>query len=284
MKSVRDTLVDVLGFIRYIWHEFGEDGCQQAAALLTYQTLFAVVPFFTLLFLLFSKIPMFSGFELMIQNFLFAHVIPESVSGLQTHLNAFLVQAANLGTASITLLIIMAVLILTTIEKSFNRIWRIEKPRHRGIRLLIYLSVLVLAPLFIGLGMAVSTYLFSLPLFEKFATVVEPAGVVSWVPFMFGLLAFTLIYYGVPNCSVPFAHALAGAFVAALLFEVLKYLFVMLLAKSALQIIYGTFAAVPLLLIWINLGWMIILLGAEWAKALSSYTSASKKNTGIIQP
>lgn len=268
LMDIRRGLGRSLLFIRYIWRQLAEDACQQAAALLTYQSLFAVVPFFTLMFLTFSRIPLFSGFETKVQGFIFENIVPENVSGLQAYLDSFLQQTANLGAISITFLIVMAVFILGNVEKTFNKIWKVEKARHRGLRYLVYLAVLVLTPLLIGVGIAVSTYVISLPLFLDVSV---PLGIITWLPFCFGTIAFSLMYYGVPNCKVPVFHAVYGAVVAAFLFEVLKYLFVLILKESSLQIIYGTFAAVPLLLIWMYLAWMIILFGAEWVKAISYY-------------
>lgn len=270
IKNFRD-------FSLYLVRQFREDGCQKSAALLTYQSLFAVVPFFTLLFLVFSKIPLFRGFEREVETFIFENVIPENVSGVRAYLSEFLQQASTLSSVSIFILFVMSLFMLLTIEKSFNHIWKINKPRRGGKRILMYSAVLFLSPLLIGVGMALSTYFFSLPII---ADVAEPSQLLKYLPFLLAGLAFALIYYATPNCFVPFYHALAGGFLTALLFEMLKSGFVFVLSKTSLAVIYGTYAAIPLFLIWLYSVWIIILFGAEWVKALSSYDETNIQVSG----
>lgn len=276
-SSINTKAKRVRHFILYLISQFREDGCQQSAALLTYQSLFAVVPFFTLMFLVFSKIPMFKGFEYEVEKFIFENIVPENVSGIRAYLSEFLQQASTLSTVSIVILILTSFLMLLTIEKTLNHIWKIDRPRRGGRRILMYSAVLILSPLLIGVGMALSTYFFSLPVV---ADVAEPLRILTYLPFFLAAIAFALIYYGTPNCFVPFYHALAGGFLTALLFELLKSGFVFVLAKTSLAVIYGTYVAIPLFLIWLYTVWMIILFGAEWVKALGSYDEVPVLGSG----
>lgn len=268
MRNILSEAKRTLGFIRYLFRQFRDDDCQQAAASLTYQSLFAVVPFFTLLILVFSQIRLFHGLEQFVETFIFENIVPENISGIQEYLNNFLLKAANLGTVSIMLLVVMAFLMLFTIEKTFNHIWKIDQPRKGLQRFVMYSVILSVTPLLVGAGLLVSTYIFSLPLVVDVA---ETTNLMKLLPFGLTTLAFTLVYLGVPNCYVFLGHALLGGSVTALLFELTKLVFAWVVAMSSYELIYGTYAAVPLFLVWLYVAWTIILLGAELVKALSVY-------------
>jgi membrane protein len=94
---------------------------------------------------------------------------------------------------------------------------------------------------------------------------------VAVIPWMLSVMVFTLIYAAVPNCRVPIKHALIGGIITALVSELAKNLFVMVMSQGSWSVIYGAFAAVPLFLFWIYLSWNILLGGAELVRALSVY-------------
>lgn len=255
-------------FLRHLIRQFSEDDCQQAAASLTYQSLFAVVPFLTLLVLVFSEIPLFAGFEERIEGFIFKNIVPENVSHVQEYLRGFLGQAGSLSSASIVLLIVVAFLMLFTIEKTLNHIWKIERPRRGIRRFIMYSAILSISPLAVGTALLVSTYIFSLPLLVDVA---ETDRILEYLPFLLAALTFTLVFVGVPNCYVSFMHALYGGCLTAMVIELAKSAFVYIMSRSSFELMYGTFAAVPLFLLWLYVTWMIVLLGAEFVKALSVY-------------
>jgi membrane protein len=271
------NLTIVWRFITSLWHQFFEDHCHATAAALTYQTLFAIVPLLTLMYTVFSMFEAFSGLGTVVEEFLFTNIVPENIATVQEYLRSFSNQARQLSLPSVILLASTAVLMLSTIEKTLNEIWRVREPRHGFQRLWMYWAVLTLGPLMVGCGLAISTYIFSMPLISD---VTEFTGFLTFIPWILSIALFTLIYVAVPNCAVSLKFAFAGGVAASIVFELAKVLFGILMAKSDFAIIYGTFAAVPLLLVWIYLCWMILLIGAEFVKLLSVYPRAGEAASG----
>lgn len=258
----------------YVLARFRSDRCSENAAALTYMSLFALVPLMTVMYTMASAVPAFQGLEDKMQAFLFDNLMPDSNSEIQHYLGDFSRQAKNLTGAGIGFLVVTAVLMLRNIEKAFNLIWRSRKNRSPLASFLLYWAVLSLAPLTIGLALAISTYLNSFAvMFEHMNVLGTGSLVLSAAPLMLSAAAFTLIYVAVPNCRVPFRHALIGGFVAALAFNIARGLFTTLVVGSSYTFIYGAFAAVPLFLLWIYLSWNIVLMGGVLVHSLSAYQS-----------
>lgn len=258
----------------YLYQRFGEDRCSENAAALTYMSLFALVPLLTVVYTMASAIPAFQGVEGNIQDLLFTHLMPETSSEIEQYLNDFSRQAKNLTGVGIGFLVATAILMLRNIEKSFNHIWRTGENRGPVSSFLLYWAVLSLAPMTIGLALAISTYLASFAvMFEDMDVLGAGSALLELSPFLLSSAGFTLIYVAVPNCRVPFRHAVFGGFAAATAFNAARALFTDLVVGSNYTFIYGAFAAVPLFLLWIYVSWVIVLMGGILVHSLSAYQS-----------
>jgi membrane protein len=260
---------DVRWFLEQIVVQFVEHGLPTSAAALTYTTLFAVVPLMTVGYVILSVLPAFSGVSDQIQSFVFENFVPESSALIQDRLNDFSSQARGLTLAGVAFLIITAFLMLVTMEQTFNRIWQVTQPRRGLPRFLVYWGVLTCGPPLLAGGLLVSSYLISLPLVSDIDTFGLRETVLGFVPVIFSVAGFTILYYAMPNCHVPFRHALVGGFVTMLLFEGAKWVFTAVVSNSGMALIYGTFAAVPLFLTWIYLVWALILASAIFVRTLA---------------
>jgi membrane protein len=272
--GLRAMLADIGGFLRYLAARLGEDRAYQSAAVLTFVTLFALVPMLTVFYAILSLVPAFATLDERMQDLVFRHFVPATGAEVQQYLRGFAEQARRLTTAGTVILMFSAYLMLKTIETQFNRIWHVREHRRGLANFLIYWAVLSLGPLLLGAGLLISTYLFSL---SVFSAVPENLVLTSWVlellPHAFSFATFTLMYRVVPNCRVPLRHAALGGLLAALLFETGKSLFGWIVSQGNYTLIYGTFAALPLFLLWIHVSWQILLAGAEFVYALSTYRS-----------
>ena len=122
-------LLNTKEFAQYLWKNFSEDNCSISAAALTYQTLFAVVPLLTLMY---GALRIFSAFEDLgqkIEALIFGNIIPENVSVVQEYLHSFSNQTQTLSVPSAILLGVVSFLMLLTIERTFNDIWRVKEAR-----------------------------------------------------------------------------------------------------------------------------------------------------------
>jgi membrane protein len=216
-----------------------------------------------------SLLPDLSELGNQIQVFVFENFVPRSSAIVQERLREFSDQARNLTFVGIVILGVTAFMMLVTIERAFNLIWQVPQERHGLQRFLTYWAVLTFGPPLIGVGLAVSTYLFSLPLVADIDTLGVRQTLLVYLPAILSTAAFTLIFGLVPNCHVPFIHALIGGALTTLGLEACKALFAFTVANSNMTLIYGTFAAVPLFLSWLYLVWALILFGAIVVRTLA---------------
>lgn len=264
-------------FIKLLYNNYWQDRLPTTAAALTYQTLFAVVPLITIVFTIVSGFEAFSGMEERLQSFLFDYVVPENVAVVESYISEFSDQARSLSVTSLMVLVVTAFLMMYTIEKSFNEVWRVQEPRRGFQRILLYSAILTWGPILGVGGLAITTYVLTLPLISDVAD--GAFGFVSLLPFFMNTTVFTVMYLTVPNCVVPFRHGLVGGVVVAVLFEVVKHSFGGVMARSDFEVIYGTFAAVPLFLLWIYLSWTLVLFGAELTKGIGLFSSERSRDT-----
>ena len=254
-------------FIRFVLKHFVQDDCPYIASALAFTTLLAVVPLMTVGLAIFSTFPIFQGFSQPLQDFIFTNFIPTTGAMVQFYLQQFTSQVSKLSVWGILLLLITALLMLFTIERAMNKIWRVNSGRHGVSAFLLYWAILSLAPILIGLSIAISSYLFSttLPLDNLLFSLV-----IHYSPFFLSLIGFIFLYTIVPNCPVKIRHAFCGSLVATILFELAKEGFAYFLTRyNTYELLYGAFAILPLFFIWVYWVWIITLLGAEISYAFS---------------
>lgn len=278
MDFLKHLAIEFWRRLRYVFLRFLADRCSENSAALTYMSLFALVPLLTVAYTMASAIPAFQGLEEQMQGFLFEHLIPESGSEIQEYLSDFSQQAKTLTGPGIAFLLVTAVLMLRNVEKAFNLIWRARENRSALSSFLLYWAVLTLAPITIGVALGLGTYLssFADTLGEQLDVLGARAFALWALPLLLSTAGFSLVYAAVPNCSVPFRHALIGGFIAACAFHLARSLFTSLVVGSSITFIYGAFAAVPLFLLWIYLSWNIVLMGGILVHSLSAYQNAEQ--------
>ncbi|KJS04167.1 MAG: hypothetical protein VR73_15800 [Gammaproteobacteria bacterium BRH_c0] len=263
------------GFALHLVKRYKLDGCQSSAAALTYMSLFAVVPLLTLIYSVFSMVPAFQGLGEQVQGLIFRNLIPESGREVQQYLLEFSRQARKLSLLGAVILVVTAYLMLTNIEKTFNRMWGARHHRRGLSGFLLYWGILSIGPLLIGVGLMMHSYLLSLHLvMDSAASLGLTAQLLKYLPWIMTWMAFTLLFIAVPNCKVVFRYALIGGLVTTLLFQLVKGIFGALVADSSYYSVYGAFAALPLFLLWVHLCWMITLAGAELVRSLETFGSA----------
>lgn len=267
----------------YLISRYRVDRCRDSAAALTYMSLFALVPLLTVLYTMASAVPAFQGVEADIQTLLFDNLVPETSAGLEEYFNDFSRQAKNLTGFGIAVLVATAVLMLRNIEEAFNLIWRTQGNRGAVASFVLYWAVLSLAPITIGLGLGVSTYLASFTHhLERWDIIGIGAFLLQATPYLLQMIGFTLVYAAVPNCRVPLRHALIGGIFAAITFNIARALFTKLVAGSSITFIYGAFAAVPLFLLWIYISWNIVLVSAVIVHSFSAYQNEAQARRPLL--
>jgi membrane protein len=260
--SVR--LRHLLQFLDLAWKRFRADQGLQLASSLTFTTLLSLVPLIIITLTLFTAFPGFAQFTGQIDAFVTEHMLPHEISSaIRGYVEQFSNNAGRLTALGTAFLAVISFLLMVTIERAFNIIWRVRKERPLIQRVMMYWAILTLGPVLIGASVTMTTYLVSMSL--GWVRDVPELRQASFrvVPFAFTIAAFTLLYLIVPNRPVRVAHALVGGAVAGVLFELMKRGFALYIANiPAYAIVYGAFAIIPIFLVWIYFSWVVALLGA----------------------
>ncbi len=282
LPSLRGAWRSAVWYLQQMVEQFLEHDCLSAAAALTYTTLFAVVPLMTVTYTFFSILPEYAHLGEQVQTFIFQNFVPGSSDVVQDKLNEFTTRARNLTAVGFVFLFITSFLMLVTIEKSFNMIWHVPEPRKGLQRFLLYWGVLSLGPACVVAGMLSSLYILGLPLVSDLDAVGLGEMLLSYLPVLLSLAGFTVLYYAVPNCHVPFNHALLGGFVTMMVFQSAFEIFAQTSKWFSYNAVYGTFAAVPVFLLWLYMVWVIVLCGAIFVRSLSLTTDNGESHEPLI--
>ncbi|MFD2096731.1 virulence factor BrkB family protein [Corallincola platygyrae] len=253
----------------HIRQRLQQDQITMVAGYLAYVTLLSLVPLIAVTFSVFSAFPVFQSVQGQIEDFVFNNFVPASGDAVRQHLTGFAENAKRMTAVGVGFLMAAALLLISAIDKTLNRIWRIEGGRRMIISFSIYWMVLTLGPVLIGSSIAVTSYLVSLKIFSDSAISGLLPTFLRMLPFVLSVCAFLILYTLVPNTYVKLRHALVGAIVAASLFEMTKKGFALYVTQfPSYEAIYGALAAIPLLFLWIYLAWCVVLIGAELTAAL----------------
>jgi len=260
---------------------FREDHLGLIASSLTFTTTMALVPLITVVLAVFTAFPMFARFQGVLQKWLLQSLIPDTIARqVMGYLNQFAGHANRLGWFGVALLLITALTLILTIDHTLNGIWRVRTRRPLGQRLLVYWAALTLGPLLLGISLSVTSYAISA---SRGLVDGMPGGVQLLLDgLQFFLLAWGMaaMYHFVPNIQVKWAHAWVGGLFVSAGFELAKSLLALYLNKvPTYSLVYGTFATVPILLLWIYVAWVIVLLGAVITAYLPSLLSGVQSRT-----
>jgi len=261
----------VTAFSRFLWHRFLDDRCFESAGALAYTTMFALVPFSAVVFVVLSAFPVFDAWTMKLTHFVFSNFLPSSARVIEQYLHGFAASAKQLTATGVIALLASVLLTMWSIEQAFNRIWRVPSPRPQLTRFLMYWTLLTLGSLLMVAALATTSALFSIPALSG----VEARGMTDYLlrylPTLLQLVAFTLAYWLIPHRSVPLRFAVAGGLLATLLFEWLKWAFAVYLRNASYEQLYGALAVLPIFLIWLYTSWLVVLLGASLAASLSAF-------------
>lgn len=265
----RDAWLALRGFPwRTTWRtlreRFAQDRLAVAAGSLTFTTTISLVPLLTVALAVFALFPAFADMEQRVQRWMVEALVPEHLTRqVGRYLWQFASQAGKIGFGGALVLLATALALVLTIDRQLNDIWRVPRRRPLAQRVLVYWAVLTLAPLVLALMLSASSYALSV---SRGWLPVAHQGV-RWALDAAGFAALALgmaaLYRYVPNAQVRLRHALVGGVFVALAFEVAQQALAWYLRTvPTYSVVYGAFATVPILLVWLYMVWLIVLLGA----------------------
>jgi membrane protein len=237
------------------------------ASALAFSTLLAIVPLVTVIFSTLSLFPMFEQWKLIVEQFVFANFVPATGEVVNEYLQTFSGQAGKLTAVGLATLLATSLMLLATIENSFNKMWSVNTGRSAGQRVLVYWALLTLGPILIIVSLAFTSYLLAESILGEVAGVSGAVDLLlPLLPVVLEFSSFLLLYTLVPNRPAQWWPAVLGAVIATVLFEVAKGSFSWYVSHfNSFEVIYGAVGVIPIFLIWIYISWLVILAGGRFS-------------------
>jgi len=268
---------------------FDADLIQLRANSLTYRTLLSLVPFLAVVFSLFQAFGGLEAAERVLQRRILQNLAPGAAAAVMEHVGGFLdrVSSGAVGGVGVVFLFYTVVSLLTTIEESFNALWQVEKVRSFFSRFVTYWAMMTVGPVLFALSFSITSAARSHEVVVGLTDAAPGAGWLvlmgfQFVPWMITWVGMTLLYLIVPNTQVRWRAAAGGGILAGTLWELGKLGFTW--ASSNLfryDAIYGAFAALAVLLLWLQVGWLIVLTGCKVAYALQNERALVRQRAAV---
>ena len=269
VSGLKEIYINIIKTVILAVRGFQSENLQTKASALTYSTLLSIVPLLAVLL----GIAKGFGFQGTVRQELFDYFPGHEMELNKAFVESYLAQAQGGVIIGVGLILLFYTVInlISSVEDTFNDIWQIQKSRPWYRKISDYLALFLVLPVLMtassGLSIFMSTlqnsflgqYLFFTPLMELFLHI---------APYIITTLAFTGLYVSLPNTKVRFVNGLVAGFIAGCAFQLFQFIYISgQIWVSKYNAIYGSFAALPLLLLWLQLSWLICLFGAELSYA-----------------
>jgi len=252
--------------------DFVQNLVKLQAMALAFETLLSLAPLLAVVFSLLKAFGVHNRMEPALAEALAP--LGEKGQEITDHLIGFVdkMSASALGSVGLVTLFITVLSLMSTIEDSFNHVWRVKSPRRLARRFSDYLSAIVVGPVLVFAAVTITATLQNNAIVHALASLQAFGAVILFllrlIPYITLWGAFTFVYIFIPNTRVRLSSALVGGLVAALLWQTVGWGFAVFVTSSTrYYVIYSSFAILLLFLLWLHVGWMIVLLGAQVAYA-----------------
>jgi membrane protein len=270
LPKSRSFWINQLRILLLAFRGFNEDRCQLRASALTFYTLLSIVPVLAMAF----GFARGFGFDTVLQNQIVQNLPgqEEVARKMIGFANAFLENTKNgvIAGVGVVLLFWTVVQVLNNIEQSFNEIWGIQKGRTLARQFSDYLAMVLICPVLLIAASSMTVVVTSkADLLAEKLVFLGPVGgwllyIFHFLPYMVVWLLFTFIYIFMPNTTVSWRSGLIGGILAGTAYQVTQWAYIMFqIGAARFGPVYGSFAALPLFLTWLQISWLIVLFGAE---------------------
>ncbi|AAZ27652.1 virulence factor BrkB family protein [Colwellia psychrerythraea] len=262
----------------YFTRRVRREQIQVVAGYLSYVCLMSLVPLIVVMLSVMTAFPLFAELQQSIEQFVYQNFVPAAGDVVQQYLTGFVANASKMSAVAISFLFLAALLLISSIDNTFNKIWRVTDKRRTITSFAMYWMVLTLGPILVGASIALSSYLVSIVAVDEYDVLGLSDMFLRMLPLLSSIIAFIILYIAVPNKAVPFRFALSGAIVAGVLFELAKKAFALYItAFPSYQVIYGALATIPIIFLWVYVSWIIVLTGALITVSLQEYEILKEK-------
>jgi membrane protein len=272
LTRLRRLLHSGLKIAVMVWRDFIQNLVKLQAMALAFKTLLSLAPLLAVVFSLLKAFGVHNRMEPALAEALAP--LGEKGAEITAHLIGFVnkMSAGALGSVGLVTLFITVLSLMGTIEEAFNHIWRVKSPRKLARRFSDYLSTILVGPVLVFAAVTITATLQSHAIVQSLVSLQALGAVILFllrlVPYLTLWGAFTFVYMFIPNTRVRLGSALVGGLVAAILWQTVGWGFAVFVASSTrYYVIYSSFAILLLFLLWLHIGWIIVLLGAQVAYA-----------------
>jgi membrane protein len=276
LSKTRKLLYRFVKIVVLSTRAFIQDRLSVKASALTYSILFAIIPMFALIVAIGRGFGVESMIEKSLQESFVAqaNMIPTVMGFVQRYLET--TQGGLFIGVGLVVLLVSVMNFFIQVELAFNGIWQVKKPRSIINQFTMYFSALFIVPIFIVLSSGFTIYFNAILEKSLFYDILSPflRFSVKFAPYIINWIIFTIIYLVIPNTKVNLKDAAIAGVLAGSAFQLFQVLYIngqVLLSRY--DVVYGSFAAIPLLLLWLQISCLIVLLGAE-----ISYASQNIQN------
>jgi membrane protein len=269
---VAEARLNVVDLGRIVLRRFYEDRCMQIASSLTFTSLLSIVPIVTVALTMIAAFPVFGELTSALQAFILQNMVPASADVIATYTEQFSDKAARLTAVGIGFLVVTALMTLLTIDRAFNDIWRVRRPRPIVQRIFVYWTLITIGPILMGASLSLTSWLVGQAVGLVRGVPGVAVALLTVVPILLTALALTLLYLAMPNRRIAVRDAAIGGLLAAVVFELMKRGFAFYVtAVPTYTLVYGALATLPIFLVWIYLSWLVIVFGAVVVAALPEW-------------
>ncbi len=273
LSRPHSVIINILRILYLSVKGFIKDKCPQKASALTFYSLMSVVPLMALLY----GIALGFGFDETLKRELISRmesqreVLEYILSQAEMYIKS--TKSGIIVGVGLVVLLWSVMQMLGNIEQSFNEIWEVKRPRNFTRRFTDYLALVIVALLFLISSSSMIVFVSST--FNDYSALSYFGRIVSsTLPYLLICIVFTMLILIMPNTKVNFLSALIGGVIAGVLFQVLQYYFIhFMVGVSRYNALYGSFAALPLFLIWMQSSWLIVMFGAEISFSVQNVNS-----------
>ncbi len=267
IEKLQKKMVIVEEFLGFLMKRVKGDALFRVSSALSYTSLLALVPLLSIVLAIFSAFPIFNEFRSIAESFIIKNMLPDTAQDVSEYLTTFISASAKLTAIGSISIVVVAILMLSTIESSFNFIFKVHKQRRVTTKVTLYWTFLTLGPLVLGVIFSLRGYL-----------AWNPDAVVNKIlPSIITYVGLVMVYVFVPNKKIKVKHSLIGALVAVVLFAVLRSTFGYFMASAGTyNTLYGALAVIPIFLVWMYLSWSVVIFGAIVTASVNDFIYEKK--------
>jgi len=257
MQSRRTTL---LKKIKFLVRTFTDKELTLFAASLSFYTIFTIIPLLLIFLTLLTSLPDFAENYESIKGFIFSNLLPVNSEVIVGHIDDFLENATKIGVIGLLMILATSLLFFNNFEYIANKIFRAEQRELLG-RMLLYLAVLILSPIMLGASFYISAYVATLIASNR---VTEGVNILPFVPYLLNWGFFFVLFQMMPNVRVHPKASLISSFSISIVFSISKNAFIYyVFLNKAYTTMYGSFAIIIFLFLWIYISWIIFIYGLK---------------------